>query len=381
MDFRLATQTAYKHENFDGTFCWFQPDAASIDGQRIVMLLQRALLSTSDYYSGLYVMHSANRGETWMPPEAPPELGWQTESDGMVSCICDVRAGLHRPTGKLLIIGHATRYRDGKPFFDAPRGTAYSSYDVDTGAWQPWDVLDTGDVETFFNAGSGCCQWIAEPDGTLLVPMYFAGRPHPDITGASAIVFRCIFDGETLRLAEKGDALELDVPRGLAEPSITYHGGRYWLTLRNDEGAYWTHGEDGLHWAPIQPWTFDDGEDLGSYNTQQHWISHSDALFLSYTRRAANNHHMAWLRHRAPLFVAQVDTDRGCVIRETERIVVPERGAGLGNFGVTTIDKHESWVTVAEHMNPKAREHGADNSLYITRLRWERPNTLVPRLV
>jgi hypothetical protein len=31
----------------------------------------------------------------------------------------------------------------------------------------------------------------------------------------------------------------------------------------------------------------DDGAELGSYNTQQHWLSHGDGLFLMYTRRGA----------------------------------------------------------------------------------------------
>ena len=45
-------------------------------------------------------------------------------------------------------------------------------------------------------------------------------------------------------------------------------------------------------------WTFDDGSELGNYNTQQHWVTHSDGLFLVYTRRGADNDDIA--RHRAP---------------------------------------------------------------------------------
>ena len=45
--------------------------------------------------------------------------------------------------------------------------------------------------------------------------------------------------------------------------------------------------KDGLQYGPIHDWTFDDGSDLGSYNTQAHWLVHSDGLFLSYTRRGA----------------------------------------------------------------------------------------------
>lgn len=70
---------------------------------------------------------------------------------------------------------------------------------------------------------------------------------------------------------------------------------------------------------------WDDGTDLGSYNTQQHWVAHSEGLFLVYTRRGANNGHV--MRHRAPLFIAQVDPVKLHVLRSTERELMPNRGA------------------------------------------------------
>src|SRR6185436_12067028 len=102
---------------------------------------------------------------------------------------------------------------------------------------------------------------------------------------------------------------------------------RFYLTLRNDQRAYVTTSRDGLHFDAIRPWTFDDGSDLGSYNTQQHWLAHSDGLFLVYTRRGANNDHI--IRSRAPLFIARVDPEKLCVIRSSERILIPERGGEM----------------------------------------------------
>jgi len=145
------------------------------------------------------------------------------------------------------------------------------------------------------------------------------------------------------------------------------------LTLRNDVRGYVAAGEDGLHFCEPRPWTFDDGSDLGNYNTQQHWVTHSDALFLVYTRRGADNDHV--FRHRAPLFMAQVDPERLCVLRDTERVLVPERGARLGNFGVCDVDERETWVVVTEWMQPVGCEqYGSDNSVYVARIVWDRPN-------
>ena len=153
-------------------------------------------------------------------------------------------------------------------------------------------------------------------------------------------------------------------------------GSRFYLTLRNDDHGYVAVSEDGLQYSKPKRWTFDDGTDLGNYNTQQHWVTHSDGLFLVYTRIGADNDHV--FRHRAPLFIAQVDPDRLHVIRSTERILVAERGARLGNFGVTDVSANETWVTVTEWMQPVGVEkHGSDNTIWVAKIKWEKPNQLV----
>jgi hypothetical protein len=135
--------------------------------------------------------------------------------------------------------------------------------------------------------------------------------------------------------------------------------------------------EDGLHFSEPKPWTFDDGADLGSYNTQQHWLAHRDGLFLIYTRRGANNDHI--IRNRAPLFMAQVDPKRLQVIRGTEKVIVPERGAELGNFGASYINERESWVTVSEGMFMKdSAQRGAEGATFVARILWTKPNVAAP---
>jgi hypothetical protein len=161
--------------------------------------------------------------------------------------------------------------------------------------------------------------------------------------------------------------------RGPHEPSIARFGDEFFITIRNDELAYVTRSKDGQNFDAIKPWTFDNGDALGSYNTQAHWVVHRDALFLVYTRRGANNDHV--FRHRAPLFIAQVDPQKLCVLRKTERVLMPERGARLGNFGVTDVNEDETWVTDAEWMQPKGVEkRGADGSVFVARIRWKEKN-------
>lgn len=158
--------------------------------------------------------------------------------------------------------------------------------------------------------------------------------------------------------------------------AVVRHGSRYLMTLRNDDHNYVTSGKDGLHFDMPRRLTFDDGKLLGSYNTQTHWLTLGKRLYLVYTRRGAKNDHI--FRHRAPLFIARFNPETLHVVRSTERILVPERGARLGNFGVTKISEHESWVTVAEWMQSigkhatdptKCEKHGSNNSIFIAKVR------------
>jgi hypothetical protein len=214
-------------------------------------------------------------------------------------------------------------------------------------------------------------QWLVRTDGTILLPTYFKGPAGDDYT---TTVLHCRFDGETLKYIRHGDELAIKGGRGFVEPSLAFYRGKYFLTLRNDTRGYVTTSDDGQKFAPYKPWTFDDGQELGSYNTQAHWLVHSDGLFLSYTRRGADNEHIP--RNRAPLFVAQVDPEKLQVLRGTEKVLIPERGVMLGNFGAAAITPAESWVTDAEYlMGDKPHPRGADGSTFVAKIRWSRPST------
>jgi hypothetical protein len=124
-------------------------------------------------------------------------------------------------------------------------------------------------------------------------------------------------------------------------------------------------------------WAWDNGEPLTMSTTQQHWLTHSDALFLVYTRRDSSNINV--MRWRSPLWMARVDTKRLCLLRDTEQIVLPLVGDGvkapdevalMGNFHTTNVNADQSWVTVGEWM-PK---HEAKGDLLLATIHWTRPN-------
>jgi hypothetical protein len=373
-DYTVSLKVITRH--WDGEYNWTQCRVAAIpgmgDGGRplLVMTMQKWFVSHSDYYSGLYTMQSRDMGSTWTPPREQAALGWRRGKPGIIIGICDFTPGWHEKTGKLLALGHTVYYHEGGKLMNPrPRSTSYAVYDPGRDEWSEWQRLVPPDRIKFYNSGSGCGQWLVKPDGDLLLPVYFKAKDEPTNCYASA-VFHCHFDGETLSYVRHGDELSLDEPRGVYEPSLAFFKNRYYLTLRNDIKAYVSASDDAMHWQPIRPWTFENGQEIGSYNTQQHWATHGEGLFLVYTRRDAGNDHIP--RSRAPLFMARVDPVRLIVQKETERIIIPERGAMMGNFGVSRINDRETWVTVGENMHPPENLHlGADGSVFAARISWQ----------
>ena len=381
LPFRVKTEVA--HQALNPKFAWFHPRAAAIPGYgkdgvpAVIMTLQKHL-KVSDFYSGLYYMRTDDLGKTWTDPIEVPELAWRYESDGTTVSVADVTPGWHKQTGKLIAIGIKVRYnKEGKQLTDKPRArdAAYTVFDPEKNTWSTWQPIAGIPEENgrFYSVIPGCTQWLVKPDGKVLVPVYFRG---PGTGDFSVTVLECAFDGSTLTYQKHGSEMTVEGGRGLVEPSLALYHDTYYLTLRNNDRAYVTTSKDGLNFAEIRPWTFDDGTELGSYNTQAHWLAHSEGLFLCYTRKGADNDHI--MRNRAPLFMAQVDPEKLRVMRATEQVLMPERGVMLGNFGAAPITKDESWVTDAEFMiGNEPHPRGANGTVWNARVYWGKENKLV----
>ena len=385
-------------QGFDGKICWVHARAGAIPPRApgnpassplVVMTFQKLDLTGSDVFFALNTIRTSDGGKTWTDPLehesfARVPFSWK-DSEDLEITVCDFWPRWHAQSGKLIGIGHTVVYEDNRVKLPRPRGAAYAVYDSDKQSWSDWQTINLPKFPRFENAGAGCTQRYDLPNGDLLIPFYFK---EPEEYQYSTTVMRARFEDGKIHYVEHGSELTVPVKRGLYEPSLAMLGNRFYLTLRNDDHGYICVSDDGLTYSEPKKWTFDDGADLGSYNTQQHWVSHSDALFLVYTRRGANNDHVA--RHRAPLFIARIDPDKLHVMRASEQVLVPEYGARLGNFGVTEVSEKESWVTVTEWMQiPSTYEgrrerlkrdmailsqRGADNRIWVAKIRWNKSN-------
>lgn len=379
IDYTIERQIV--REGYDGVHCWVHPRAGIVpssagDAPAVVLTMQHLWLKGNDVFGPLQDMRSDDLGRTWSGPTMHGDsLGHRREPDEVAIGLSDFWPAWHAKSGKLLGIGHTVRYRDNAVIAERPRETGYSIYDPGTRTWSPWRVLALPGEARFYNAGAGSVQRVDLPNGEILLPFYFKGHEESSYRCA---VMRCTFDGGELVVREIGREIAVPGGRGIYEPSLARVGGRFFLTMRADQTAYVATSADGLNFDPPRRWMWADGAELGSYNTQAHWVTHGDALFLVYTRRGALNDHV--FRHRAPLFIAQVDPEKLAVMRATERVLVPEHGARVGNFGVTQVGEHETWVTVAEWMqtNPPMRvippdnPWGANNRVYAAKIRFDR---------
>lgn len=361
----LTVKTDTVREGFDVKTCFVIFRGGRTKRGCYVMTTQKLVLTGMDLFGPLHSMKSYDGGVTWTEPALESAFTGRQDGAYRLFC-CDFTAELHQKTEKLLGIGQTVRYTEtGEIPQPRRRGTCYSVYDDTLGQFGAWKTIAMPDAEYYANSGAGAAQRVELPDGDLLLPFYFMA-PHE--TFYKSAVMRLGFDGDTLRVKRISAPVSADeAHRGAYEPSLIRFGNRYFMTLRTDVGGGVSISGDGLSFSEMKPWQWETGEEIGNYNTQQHFLTLGGKLYLVYTRRGANNNHV--FRHRAPLFLAQVDTRRLCLLRQTERAITPERGARLGNFGVTQVSDREAWVTVSEWMQPiGCEQYGSNNAFYIVRI-------------
>lgn len=373
----ITTEVLRRNRNGEEGITWFHPRACVIPGepQKQFMCLQE--IAGSDYFGPVHWIESTGLGNTWTEPATIPPLGRipVPGHEGLEAGVCDVVPQYHPQTGTTLCLGHVVFYR-GPRFSKKDQLPRYPVYAVrkSDGTWSDRKILEWDDPRGSFIYSNNCGQRVVVENGDIVTAFTFGPTSEARMVAGT----RWIFDGENLKIKEVGPALTNNHGRGLLEPSVTRFQDRFYMTIRaEDDRGYVSTSEDGLDYEQQKPWTWDNGEPLTMSTTQQHWLTHSDALYLVYTRKDESNANV--IRWRSPLWMTRVDPDTLTLIKSTERVVHPLVGDGIndpdhvplmGNFHIANITPHESWVTVGEWM-PKA---GAKGNLLLARVKWNRPN-------
>lgn len=349
---------------------WWQARTAYVAGEEpmwVTTMSETGKTGTHNFHD-IFQSISRDAGQSWTAARVIPTLKRIREDDGYEVAPGDLWPTWHAKSGRILATGKTFNFADGQRENRLRERVSYATMNPDTGIWGPMRFLSMPDQDhagfPIIACNAGCTQRVDLPNGDILLPVRYWRDPKKH--NYTSVVARCSFDGETLTYREHGSELTIAKGRGLYEPSLVEFEGRYFLTLRTDHSAFVTRGDDGITFEPIREWTFGDGEPLGSYNTQQHWVKVGGGLFLVYTRKGADNDHI--MRHRAPLFIGQVNPDTLQVVRATERILIPENHATLGNSGVCVIGPNESWITCGEGLLRLGQRKGQINKVLFVRI-------------
>ena len=349
---------------------WWQVRTAFVPGVKpvwITTMSETGKGSSHDFHD-IYQSISRDGGRNWSKPSAIAVLKRTKQLDGYEVAPGDLWPTFHAKSGMVLTTGKTFNFAEGKHENRLRERVSYAVLNPKTGVWDSMRFLAMPGKDhsgaTITGANAGCTQRVDLPNGDILLPVRYWRDPKKH--NYTSIVALCAFDGKALFYKTHGTEHNIPQGRGLYEPSLTKFDGQYFLTIRANHSAFVTRGKDGIHFEPIREWKFDDDQVLGSYNTQQHWVTVGDGLFLVYTRKGANNDHI--MRHRAPLFIGQVDPKTLRVMRATERILIPENHATLGNSGICRISDDESWVTCGEGLIWLGKRKGQLNKVLFVKI-------------
>lgn len=361
----LKIQTTAIRSGYDKKTCFVHLRPGRLSDGTHILTTQPLRLRGMDHFGPIHTMISTDDGQTWSEPAAEAAFAGRS-ADGITCFCCDFVPALHKATERLLGIGQ-TVYYTGAGTIAQPRRreTCYSVYDEAAQRFRTWKTLQLPRGMDFLNSGAGCAQRCDLPDGTILLPFYFQA-PHTSYFQSAVMTLG--FDKETLSVLSVSAPVCTDSDRrGSYEPSLAGIKDQFFLTLRTDGEGYVCQADHSLRFSELRPWQWETGKAVGIDNTQQHFVTLGEHLYLVYTRRGLANDHV--FRHRAPLLIARVDTGRLCLLRDTEQILVEQRGARLGNFGVCQNSENDAWVTVSEWMQPIGCErYGSDNAFFLVRI-------------
>lgn len=364
-DFEVELQIVT--EGFEDGWNWIQPRVARTGNDKeYSLIMQPWYYSISDYIGPYFEMRSMDGGESWSNPVSLADsLGDKYKGDTLIR-IADVNIQYHKKSNTILGVGGVCYYSNGYQIGMAKQ-TCYFTYNRNTHKYGPYKILQMPDDKIFAESYPGCSQWSDLPNGDILQPFRMWDEERGQFY---CTVARCSFDGNILRFIDHGNILRFNRGRGLYEPSLIEYNGKYYLTLRNDINGLVSVSKDGLHYSKPKEWRFDTDSLINSVNTQQHWVRSPWGLYLVYTssnRKESQN----VIRGRAPLYIALFDEKKMCLIKETERVLVPNHGAQLGNFGAFDLDESHSWVVTSELTTPETQLIGNNNArVYIAKIHW-----------
>ena len=337
---------------------WCVPGVAALPDGTWLATMQANL--GSDYGGNPLFSFSKDRGVTWTPPTEIESCKMTFFKDTPYRvAMGDIRPFVSPNDGTAFVFGCTCYYspkgnvsweKGDKPDFP-PEQALYVTWRPDTG-WSKQKVLPLPPHKG--NYRTAATQLVFVENNEVLIPIYlgvkktiFGGFDHDRY---AVVVARYRQVGEELEFISTTPYMELDVERGLCEPSIIrLPEGGFALTIRaEDRHGYVCCSADGDTWSERMAWRWEDGTPLTMSSTQQHWVLVGGKVYLVYTRDDGSN--TTIFRYRAPLYIAEAIPSKAVLLRSTEQVLFHRllnngEEAHYGNFHCTQLSSDTALVT------------------------------------
>ena len=339
---------------------YFHPSVAIMPDGRWILTAQTIL--GSDFYGEPVYSFSSDQGKSWSPMKVIESCRNRELGGGWVENVADPRPFVFGDHPEVFVFGCTSIYSSqgnicyqNKPTdIELPKVRAVCAILHPDGTWTRQDLklpIETDDWRTT------CIQCALVSSDEVILPFHFQVGTcmfgeRPSLRAGVATARYRITNG-TLEFMEMGNILRLDEGRGLIEPSLLKlpDNRGIAMTIRAENGkAYCQVSQDGLHWDGIKAWCWDDGEELTTDTTQQHWVTCGKKVYLVYTRKDESNKNV--FRSRAPLYITEADPENATLIRAAEEVVFPitvhNESIGLfGNFHAVQLDENRALISDA----------------------------------
>ncbi|GGD88418.1 hypothetical protein GCM10010911_53670 [Paenibacillus nasutitermitis] len=335
------------------------------------LILVSDLMDKSDSVFALAYSVSDDLGDTWSERTMLPYQR-RMMPNGFPGILVNPIPVYHEASGKVIILGVIATYDSDTQMGQYP---GYAYYDPATDTFSSdFYIMD---YPATFAVSGGAIPYIAD-NGDIYWPIR-AAQDAPNETYNSIRIAKLTFDGTTLTYVSQSEEiygtglLDGDGGRGGGEAHLTKSGNTYYLAIRDNPGYpnKTAISTDLSNWSTPVDLAWDDGTPVtGASNTQIRWITHSNDLYLTYTRHSTDPDNTAVYRNRAPIWIAKFDTATQRIIRGTERILINMNGDGqpMGSgFSVTNATQETSFLATAELYSGRTM---------VARLNWDTPNAL-----
>ena len=339
---------------------WYHPSVTQLPDGRWLATMQQVL--HADAYGEAVCSFSDDCGKNWSTPAVIDALRYRplTGSE-LMEGVADIRTFTSPVDGISFTFGCSAFYtpKNTNVCWDCKEGVSkapdehsYYSTMTPNGRWSELKVLELPRLGANFR--TACTQIQFLDNGEVLIPIYFSDgscdwcgmeSPHFAVT-----VARYRQKGDKLIYQNDSGTLSIEAGRGAIEPSIVrLADGSFALTIRaEDSCAYCSTSPDGTVFGPLLPWHWDDGTNIITSTTQQHWITLGDKTFLVFVMNDGSNSDI--FRYRAPLYIAEADPAHAVLRRSTLENVFPrqrrhETEVYYGNFHCARLSERQALIT------------------------------------